>query len=128
MWNLRTPSGGSCDHTELLGVWSLIWPSHFLPLRLVLYYFSFLFQCFLNFSQLYLWLSLHFNFKRNFSESRKIKRNWNMWFLKMWFLNMLVILCLIAQSCPTLWTPWTVACQGPLYNSDITCDIKSIFL
>ena len=25
-----------------------------------------------------------------------------------------VLLYLIAQSCPTLWTPWIVACQAPL--------------
>ena len=24
------------------------------------------------------------------------------------------LLCLVAQSCPTFWNPWTVACQAPL--------------
>ena len=39
---------------------------------------------------------------------------WRLCVLKNWRLHFCVSACLVAQSCPTLATPWTVACQAPL--------------
>ena len=63
--------------------------------------------------QLRMWIFYSYAFLFFFSKFTK-SLPWFLSFISICKCSLCAVLCLVTQSCLTLWTPWTVVCQSPL--------------